>query len=68
MEGIVRGQRHPLANEKGGFKLQDPDKLIPEAAVDLFKKIGGKMVKMQIFDLMKISGPAKISHHTTFIE
>jgi hypothetical protein len=68
MEGIVKGQRHPLANEKGGFKLQDPDGLIPDAAKEVFKKVGVKIAKLKFFDLMKISGPAKIAYPITYLE
>lgn len=68
MEGIVKGERHPLAHEKGGFRLQDPDKLIPAATKDIMKKVGSKLAKLQFFDLMKISGPAKIAYPATYLE
>ena len=68
MEGGEKGKRHPLAHEKGGYRLQDPDKLIPSATKDVIKKIGGKLVKMKFFDLMKISAPAKIAYPTTYLE
>lgn len=68
MEGIVKGERHPLAHEKGGFKLQDPEGLINEASKDLMKKVGAKLLKMKFFDLMKISSPAKIAAPMTYLE
>lgn len=68
MEGLVKGERHPLAHESGGFRLQDPDKLIPQATKEIMKKVGAKLLKMKFFDLMKISGPAKIAYPTTYLE
>ena len=68
MEGIVKGERHPLAHEKGGFRLQDPDNLIPEASKEMMKKVGAKLLKMKFFDLMKISGPAKIAYPATYLD
>lgn len=68
MEEVVKGERHPNAHPKGGFCLQDPDNLIPSATKDLMKKIGGKLLKLQIFDLMKISSPAKIAYPITYLE
>lgn len=68
METIKKGERHPLAHDKGGFRLQDPDKLIPSATKDVLKKIGSKLVSMKFFDLMKISAPAKIAYPTTYLE
>jgi len=68
MEGVVKGERHPLAHDKGGFRPQDPDKLIPEAAKDLMGKVGEKLIKLQFFDLMKISAPAKIAYPMTYLE
>ena len=68
MEEIKKGERHPLAHEKGGFRLQDPEKLIPSATKDVLKKIGSKLISMKFFDLMKISAPAKIAYPTTYLE
>jgi hypothetical protein len=68
MEGVAKGERHPLAAEAGGFRLQDPDNKLPAAIKDLTKKIGGKIMKMQIFDLMKISAPVIISYPKTYLE
>lgn len=68
MEEIKKGERHPLAHEKGGFRLQDPDKLIPSATKEVLKKIGSKLISMKFFDLMKISAPAKIAYPTTYLE
>ena len=68
MEAHPKGERHPLAHEKGGFRLQDPDKLIPSATKEILKKIGTKIVKMQLFDLMKISAPVKVAYPTTYLE
>ena len=67
-EKISKGEKQPLAPNEGGFKLQDRENKLPEALKDLTKKIGGKLVKMQFFDLMKISAPIKIAYPKTYLE
>ena len=68
MEGIKLGERHPLAHEKGGFRPQDPEGLVPDAIKDVLKKVGSKIATLQFFDLMKISAPAKTAYPTTYLE
>ena len=68
MEGVERGQRHPLAHEKGGFRAQDPEKLVPQSVKEVMAKIGTNIAKLKFYDLMKISGPARSMYPTTYLE
>ena len=56
-------QRHPRAATKGGILMTDEGNIIPDALKDIIKQVGGKIVKGQLSDLMRITSPAKI--HST---
>lgn len=68
MEGIELGKKHPLSHEKGGFRPQDPEGLVPQATKDVAKKVGVKIAQLKFTDLMKISAPAKIAYPLTYLE
>ena len=60
--------RHKFANAKGGMILHDDGNIIHAAAKDILNKIKNKLMKLQLSDLLKTSGPALIHSGYSFLD
>jgi len=59
--------RPAYAHPKGGVHLVDDSKVL-DGLLQLLKNLGKKVLEGEIFDAMKISRPARVSYHKTFLE
>jgi hypothetical protein len=59
--------RHPKAHPQGGFFLVEAAAKVKDVGLSLLKNLGNK-IKEGEFDLLKMSRPAIISYHRTYLE
>jgi Oxysterol-binding protein len=60
--------RHKLANPKGGIQMIDDGGIVPGVVKDMIAKIGNKVMKGEIGDVLKIPTPAFAHVERTYVE
>jgi len=60
--------RHPKAHTQGGVHLTEQAAKVQEVGLSILKTMGVKIKEEGVFDLLRISRPAIISYHKTYLE
>jgi len=60
--------RHPRSHPSGGVFLTESAAKVQEVGLSILKSMGVKIKEGGVFDLLRISRPAAISYHKTYLE